>query len=304
MKKVIVKSPGTCGEYIQGWFEGSPCLISSPIDRYSTITIEAGEFRNSNLKFKAQKMARLIFERYGIARNQWERLMITHQSQIPEKKGMASSTADLSGVAAGLSAYYDLGLKSIDIGRLCAEIEPSDNLMFEKLNLFNHITGQVLKELDGLIEANLMIVDFCGGIDTMTFNESQDDYSQKDLGIFRKIISEFEQGLADNDLKKIGRACTLSAYLNQKRLPKKHLDLMVDLMEECGGLGTVIGHSGTVIGVMYEENAFDKVLFLEGVKKRLPTEDYTGVFENRLIGGGIEIDCSDARQFCLNQQSS
>lgn len=292
MKRVVVRSPGTCGEYIQGWFEGNPCLISSPIDRYSLITIEPGDFKNSNPKFKAQKMVRLILDRYKITKRHLDRLTISFNSQIPEKKGMASSTADLAGVAAGLSAYFDLGLKPSDIGRLCAEIEPSDNLMFDELNLFNHITGQVLKELNGTISAGLMIVDFCGGIDTMTFNESQDDYSPKDLGIFSEIINLFETGLKEQDLKKIGRACTLSAYLNQKRLPKKHLDLMVDLMEECGGLGTVIGHSGTVIGIMYDENNFDKGLFKTGIKNRLPAQDYTDVYENRLIKGGIEIDCT------------
>ncbi|MGD9474064.1 MAG: GHMP kinase [Eubacteriaceae bacterium] len=304
MKRVVVKSPGTCGEYIQGWFEGSPCLISSPIDRYATITIESGEFKNSNLKFKAQKMVRLIFDRYEIARSHLDRLSINMESQIPEKKGMASSTADLSGVAAGLSAYFDLGLKAVDIGRLCTEIEPSDNLMFEELNLFNHITGQVLKELGGSINANLMIVDFCGGIDTMSFNESQDDYSTKDLGIFSQIINLFEEGLKEHDLKKIGRACTLSAYLNQKRLPKKHLDLLVDLMEECGGLGTVIGHSGTVIGVMYEDSGFDKDLFKNGIIERLPEEDYICIYENRLIAGGIKVDCFEDRHIGLDQQSS
>ncbi|WKY44145.1 GHMP kinase [Eubacteriaceae bacterium ES2] len=304
MKRVVVKSPGTCGEYIQGWFEGSPCLISSPIDRYATITIESGEFKNSNLKFKAQKMVRLIFDQYGIARKHLDRLSINMESQIPEKKGMASSTADLSAMAAGLSAYFDLGLEAAEIGKLCAEIEPSDNLMFKELNLFNHITGQVLKELGGVINANLMIVDFCGGIDTMSFNESQDDYSAKDLAIFSQIINLFEQGITDHDLKKIGRACTLSAYLNQKRLPKKHLDLLVDLMEECGGLGTVIGHSGTVIGLMYEDGQFDKALFENGIKDRLPAGDYSGIYENRLIAGGIEIDCINDRHFALDQQSS
>lgn len=39
MRRVKVETPGTCGEFIQGWYEGSPCLVSSPIDRYSASSL-------------------------------------------------------------------------------------------------------------------------------------------------------------------------------------------------------------------------------------------------------------------------
>ena len=55
MRRVRVETPGTCGEYIQGWYDGNPCLVSSPIDRYSRITIAEGPGNLATLKPKTQK---------------------------------------------------------------------------------------------------------------------------------------------------------------------------------------------------------------------------------------------------------
>jgi len=192
-------------------------------------------------------------------------------------------------MAAGLCAYFGLDLIPKEIGSLCTGIEPSDNLMFERLNLFNHLSGSVLKEFDGTVEADILIIDFNGGIDTMTFNESQDDYSSDDLAIFVEIVTQFEKGVRTESLKEIGAACTKSAILNQKRLKKNYLDDLIGLSRDFGGLGTVIGHSGTVIGVMYDNGDFQEAEFLNAFKQVVPESAYAEIYQNRLIPGGIKI---------------
>ncbi|PKK87539.1 MAG: GHMP kinase [Candidatus Wallbacteria bacterium HGW-Wallbacteria-1] len=215
MRRVRVETPGTCGEYIQGWYDGNPCLVSSPIDRYSRIIIEEGLGNLETLKPKTQKQVEAVFRRFAIPQREKEHLHFTMASDIPLEKGMASSTADIAGMAAGLSAYFGLDLTQADIGSLCTGIEPSDNLMFAELNLFNHISGSVLKEFEGTVAADILIIDFHGGIDTMTFNETQDDYSPADLDAFAEIVAQFEKGVRTKSLKDIGAACTQSALLNQ-----------------------------------------------------------------------------------------
>jgi len=289
MRRVRVETPGTCGEYIQGWYDGNPCLVSSPIDRYSRITIAEGPGNLKSLKPKTQKQVEAVFRRFAIPQQEKEHLNFTMASDIPLEKGMASSTADIAGMAAGLSAYFGLDLTQTDIGSLCTGIEPSDNLMFERLNLFNHISGSVLKEFDGTVEADIMIIDFHGGIDTMTFNETQDDYSPADLDAFAEIVAQFEKGVRTKSLRDIGAACTQSAILNQKRLKKNYLDCLISLSRDFGGLGTVIGHSGTVIGVMYDKNDFQEERFLKAFKKCVPEAVYANLYKNRLISGGIKI---------------
>lgn len=289
MRRVRVETPGTCGEYIQGWYDGNPCLVSSPIDRYSRITIAEGPGNLETLKPKTQKQVEAVLRRFAIPQREKEHLRFTMTSDIPLEKGMASSTADIAGMAAGLSAYFGLDLTQADIGSLCTGIEPSDNLMFERLNLFNHISGSVLKEFEGTVEADIIIIDFHGGIDTMTFNETQDDYSPDDLDAFAEIVAQFEKGVRTKSLKDIGAACTKSALLNQKRLKKNYLDCLIKLSRDFGGLGTVIGHSGTVIGVMYDKADFQQDSFLRAVKQVVPESAYADLYQNRLIPGGIKI---------------
>lgn len=287
--RVKVKSPGTCGEYIQGWYQARPCLISCPIDCYSITTIEDGDFRESVLKAKSQEMVNLFCKKKYITTKQLKKISIRVESQIPKGKGMASSTADLAGLSTALSVFFNLALTATDIAKLCSSVEPSDNLMFKDLNLFDHIAGQVLKEIGGFIEAKVLMIDFYGGIDTLSFNESQDDYSPADLEDFSQIIKLFEAGLRENNLRKIGRACTNSARLNQKRLYKLWLDQIIALMEKHKGLGIVIGHSGTVIGVIYQEGEFEKNAFLLALKEIIPKKDYENIYDHHLIKGGVEI---------------
>lgn len=289
MRRIQVKTPGTCGEFIQGWFEDNPCLVSCPIDRYSTITIEEGHGNQEFLKPKTTKMVEEVFRRYKISRWKKNHIHISMETEIPVEKGMASSTADISGVATGLSEYFGLGLSPEEIGVLCTSIEPSDNLMFPELNLFNHINGSVLKKFNGSVESDLLIIDFHGGIDTLTFNETQDDYSKKDLETFSEIVVQFEEGVRDQNLKDVGEACTKSAFLNQGRLKKPYLEILTKISQDFGGLGTIIGHSGTVIGIMYQKNNFQETGFVEMLKRHVPSTAYADIYFNRLIPGGIKV---------------
>ncbi|KNZ41154.1 GHMP kinase [Acetobacterium bakii] len=289
MRRVTVKTPGTCGEYIQGWFEDNPCLVSCPIDRYSTIIIKEGPGNCKSLKPKTAKMVAEICRRYEIARREIDHLHFSMETEIPLEKGMASSTADIAGMAAGLSHFFDLRLTPGEIGALCVSIEPSDNLMFPKLNLFNHINGKILKSFKGSIESEILIIDFHGGIDTLSFNESQDDYTKKDLESFAEIVYQFEQGINEKNLKYVGEACTRSAFLNQGRLQKPYLELLTAMSQNYGGLGTIIGHSGTVIGIMYQEKDFQGNEFLKDLRKYIPVTAYADIYQNHLIPGGIKV---------------
>lgn len=161
--------------------------------------------------------------------------------------------------------------------------------MFPELNLFDHINGLVLKEFQGAVEADLIIIDFHGGIDTMTFNETQDDYSGQDLETFAEIVAQFEKGVRTKSLRDIGEACTKSALLNQQRLEKPYLEILTSLSEQFGGLGTVIGHSGTVIGIIYEKENFQEDAFRKALAQQIPETAYADIYMNRLIPGGIKI---------------
>nr|WP_279354938.1 GHMP kinase [Eubacterium maltosivorans] len=210
-------------------------------------------------------------------------------SEIPIEKGMASSTADIAGIARGLSAYYDLGLSDKTIAELCVFIEPTDNIMFERLNLFNHVCGDVLINFEAQLEAQILIVEFKGAVNTMNFHRQQDGYTRQEVERFETVLDLFKQGLRDKNLSAIGHACTESARLNQKILYKPHLEALAALSEEFGGHGVITGHSGTVIGVLYSEDTFNYTAFMQRFLNVVPKKDYDALFLKNIIPGGLKV---------------
>ena len=43
--ELIVRVPGSCGEVMQGFWQGRPFLVTCPIDRYSTVVVRPGTGR-------------------------------------------------------------------------------------------------------------------------------------------------------------------------------------------------------------------------------------------------------------------
>lgn len=289
MKKVTVKAPGSCGEFIQGVYASQPCLVSCPIDLYSQISITEGPATRM-LDSKAVRMLELVFNEYRIPRAEKHHINIALTSDIPIEKGMASSTADIAGLAKGLSAYYDLGMDDRRIAELCVMIEPTDNIMFERLNLFNHVRGEVMMEFNASLRASILIIEFKGAVNTMNFHRQQDGYSSEDTEAFKDALMCFREGLKKADLDQIGRACTESARLNQKILYKPYFDILEKMAGRYGGHGIITGHSGTVIGVLYSDERFDYTGFMEQFLKEVPKRDYDALFLKSVIPGGLHVE--------------
>lgn len=295
MREVTIRSPGSCGEFIQGIYGGEPCLVSCPIDMYASLTVREGPPR-AFLPGKASLMYERIFEEYAIPRGEKHHIDVALRSDIPLEKGMASSTADIAAVALGLSAYFDLGMDDRRIAELCIAIEPTDNLMFPRLNLFNHVDGDVLMDFGESLEASILIVDFAGRINTVGFHGQREGYGSEDQRRFARVVRHFREGVAAGDLDWVGGACTESARLNQKILYKPHLETLIDLCQSNGGHGIVTGHSGTVIGVLYSKERFDYKGFMTAFINAVPPKDYEAIYLRRVIPGGLSIDQSKRKQ--------
>ncbi len=281
---VKVSAPGTCGEYLQGIFDNKPSLISSPIDLFSTTTITRGTGRH-NLRDKGRKALELFFLRTGLGPELGDTVDIETVSELPEKKGMASSTADIVSLLGALSSYFKVPLSQEETADICVSIEPSDNLMYKNLNLFNHYTGEVYEELGASFSAPVLIIDFDFEVDTVGFGYETE--FKKEEGPYLKALALFKEGLKEKDAAKIGRACTISAENNQSALLHPYFETVKKLTERYGGLGNLIGHSGSVIGVLYDEN-FELEDFTRDLKGEL--SDHIGFIKKQhLIPGGIRV---------------
>ncbi len=293
MRSVTAFAPGSCGEFIQGVWEGEPCLVSCPINRYAKVTVSAGE-PGDFLPPKAAKMLALVFKTLFLPAEDKHRIRVALSSEIPVGKGMASSTADLIAVASAVAAYFDRELSEDDLAALCAEIEPTDNIMYRRLNLFNYMTGKSIKSFDvqKITDIKVLMIDFAGAVDTLSFHAEADASANEDASNFEEIAKNFGEALTSGNRKAFGKACTASVQRNQSLLYKPYLETVIALSDAFDGLGVVGGHSGTVVGVLYD-NDFNVEAFIKAFKCEVPPEAYEAIMRCDVITGGVRLQIND-----------
>ena len=288
MRRLTTRAPGSCGEWIQGIYRGRPCLVSCPIDLYARATI-SDEPQRIDLPPKAAAMVDYFLWRYGLSEKVMHHLNIEIASEIPRGKGMASSTADLAALAGALSVFFDLHLDSSEIARLCIAVEPSDNIMFPRLNLFDFIDGGVIKTFRHNLQAAILVINFKGTVDTVGFKGQRRIYTARDRAAFAGIVGTFQRGVDRRNLQTVGNATTKSALLNQKVLEKPYLPLLIDLSSRYGGEGVVIGHSGTVVGILHEPGRLARDDLMRELLKHVSAEEIDSAFERRIVPGGVQL---------------
>ncbi len=288
-KSVMAQAPGTCGEYIQGLYCGEPCLISSPIDLFSKAVITQGSGKH-NLLPKSRRALKLFCKSYGIPSEALSSIDFYVSSTIPQKKGMASSTADVAAVLAAAAAYFRVALSEDSLAQLCTRVEPSDNLMYARLNLFSHYTAEVFDRFDACLHAAVFLIDFKQEVDTVALGRNAE--YRKSEEAFLPCIQNFIEGTTMGNLEKVGRAVTLSARLNQSVLYKPWLEAVIRASELSNGYGVMIGHSGSIAGVLHDDR-FDEDGFIHIIKNTVDEKLYNGFLRQHLIQGGVRVQINE-----------
>lgn len=229
---ITVKMRGTCGELSQGFYRGEPILITCPIEKFSTVTI-SDEFAGvEGLGEKSLAMLDKILKYFRADFKFGLRLT----SELPRGKGMASSSADLAAVAQAVANFLGKTLSPAETGRLCAKIEPTDGIFYEGVVVMNPLTGQLIKKIHVEEKFPIAIFDYGGEVNTLKFNRRSDfEFPTLD----DRINFEF--------IKK-------SALANQKILPKRGLEELMNFAETLGAVAVNVAHSGTVTGIFFREN--------------------------------------------------
>ena len=241
-----IKIPGSCGEFVQGFFRGEPILITCPIKKFSTVEISDKFFEISGLGEKSLQMLEKVLKKFSAERN----FGIKLTSELPQGKGMASSSADLAAVATAVSKFFGKDLSAKEISTLAAEIEPTDGIFFEGIAAMNPLTGKFIKKIFLPCKLKTAVFDYGGKIDTVTF---------KKRGDFE--ISRLEEILNFDLVEK-------SAFANQKILFKPFLKEISDFAKSLGAVGVNVAHSGTVAGIFFrEEDKFADKKISEIAKK-------------------------------------
>ena len=260
MQGASASAPGTCGELVQGQFKnGDDFLVTLPIDLWSEVQVEVDTASSIVQgtpinKEKTRLAVRKTLDFLGYSKV-GARFNVV--SAIPEGKGMASSTADIVAACRATATALGLSLSPEEISSIAIEIEPSDGVMYPGVVCYNHRRGMLIESLGTLPQLNILAVDLGGWVDTLQFNQTPKEYSPEELDEIGQAYELVKAGIREQNLGIIGAAATLSARVNQRLLPKPHLETLIEISSKYGAYGVCVAHSGTIAGLLFEQGASD-----------------------------------------------
>ncbi|WP_051798462.1 GHMP family kinase ATP-binding protein [Catenuloplanes japonicus] len=267
-------APGSFGELLQGVSpdDGRDFLVTLPlsIGAHATFTpdatlpdVQVAPARKRKSLAVARRALALLGAPPGGA--------LTIDSSLPEGKGLASSSADLVATVRAVADAYDEAFDETTVEGLLRDVEPTDGVMYAETVAFYHREVRLRERLGLLPPLTLVAYDAGGAVDTVTFNRLPHPYSAEDTQEFGRLYRRLATAVREHDLRTVGRVCTRSAELSTRLMPRAELTMMIRLCHEVDGLGVVVTHSGTNIGVLLAPgSAADAVAHVRGACRPLP----------------------------------
>lgn len=283
--ELIVRVPGSCGEVMQGFWQGRPFLVTCPIDRYSTVVVRPGTGRLVGGGAKARR-ALALGQAYCRCDSLAHDFFLT--SELPPGKGMASSSADICAVLAAVAAVNQVHLSEGNIGRLAASIEPTDGVFCQGLAVIQPETGELLHVFPHVPPLTIAIFDAGGTVDTVAFHQARPDRARPDAAALFLGWQLLSSSLTD---RQIGQAATLSALANQPWLPKPEFPAFLRAARRHPAVvGVNVAHSGTVAGVLFRQavRQAEREEAIVSLRQQFP--QWTYVETVHFCSGGISIE--------------
>ncbi|PTM58830.1 kinase [Desmospora activa] len=264
------KAFGTFGELLQGvdGENGLDFLVTFPIQTHSYATfyfdseMDSLQVNPSHKKKSFQLISQILMD-HGYP--PVGRLEIF--SEMPEGKGLASSSADLVAAARSIENCLNLKMSTDYLLSLMRTIEPTDGVMYKGVVSFFHRKVELCRFLGTLPPLTVVGIDEGGKIDTVQFNNTPKPFTQIEKKEYHFLHQKIVKAIAEQDVKSIGEVSTRSAQLNQKIRPKRLLDSIICISEEVGGIGVAVAHSGTYLGILLDPRRQPYPLQLEQAQK-------------------------------------
>lgn len=255
---VRVRAPGSCGELVQGTIAGQNFLVTCPVALFSEVEIDTSISLAGCCGDKIKQAIQKTMTYLKIADTQWN---LSVRSELPEGKGMASSSADISAACQAIAITAKRLLTPNEIADIALSIEPTDAVFYPGITMFDHVRGIQRKILGIPPEIVVAIFDVGGAIDTLQFNQRNDLLAlnrDKERQV-TKALELVARGLAMGDARLIGKGATMSAIANQGILYKPCLDTMIGIAEKHDAVGVNVAHSGTVIGILFADSSAERI---------------------------------------------
>lgn len=286
--KFAAKASGTCGELVQGYLDGKDFLINSPISFFAEAKISV-KYDNSNVNTipaNYTKVEHILNKLLKFLNIQNTYFNLEMNSMIPRGKGLASSTAELTAAILAACNSLNYSISNDEISKLLIDVDgSSDGVYLPGIAHFNHLTGEIFKIYEQVPPLSFIIIDVGGEVKTHDFDRNfARAISMKHELSIRRALDLIDKGFTEQNSKFIAQAATLSSRVNQHVLHKPPLEMLIEGTREFGGLGVNCGHTGTVLGVMFDHLQTDAEYLLERVKELIHPLPIIGVFPLLMFG--------------------
>uniref|UniRef100_A0AAU2AI66 Kinase n=1 Tax=Streptomyces sp. NBC_00093 TaxID=2975649 RepID=A0AAU2AI66_9ACTN len=261
---------GTFGELLQGVLPENELdfLVTLPITSSSTAEFRlAPSCREVVVRPPHKAKSRLLAERILRAHGHRGGGSLTITTELPEGKGLASSSADLVATARAVGAAMGVRLTEREIELFLRGIEPSDGVMYPGIVTFYHREVRLREKLGFLPPLTIVAHDAGGMVDTVRFNQSKKPRSESEKREYAQLLRELTDAVQVGDLQTVGDVSTRSAEMNSTLSPRKHFDDLLRICRDVGGLGLVLAHSGTNLGVLLPGDEDEQADSVEYVRK-------------------------------------
>jgi L-threonine kinase len=251
---------GTFGELLQGALPENDLdfMVTFPISRWTVATFRrtgAGEplVVTPAHKDKSRRLAELVMREHGGGHGG----ILSLDSDLPEGKGFASSSADLVATARAVGDALGLRFDEHAIESFLRRIEPSDGVMYAGVVAFYHREVRLRERLGFLPPLTIVVHDEGGEVDTLQFNQLPKLFSEADKREYAHLLQTLSGAVRSGDVATVGQVATRSAELNGKRRRRQDFAALSRICQEAGGLGLVVTHSGTALGLLLSDNDAD-----------------------------------------------
>jgi uncharacterized protein involved in propanediol utilization len=247
--------PLVLGEAVQGrLYHGPHFLITAPIQRSSWASFEPDPHAGLVVEPADRTKSLAAVSRYlaGEGLPMGGRLRIS--TPLQPAQGFGTSTADIAASLRAAAAAWGRTVSPEAISRFAADLEPTDGSMYDGSVAYAHRIGALLERLGSPPPFEALVVCVGEGVDTVAFDNFRKDfqYPLRDQDRLFAAWAMVRQANRRQRVGLLGRACTISARVNQQLLPKPLFAQLARYAELGGAEGVVVAHTGTIQALMLD----------------------------------------------------
>jgi len=245
------------GECVQGRLpDGLDFLITSPIGRCSLAHFKIDHDQDLTVKpanyGKSLRAVRQWLEEHDLPCVG----TLEIETPLPSCHGFGTSSADITASLRAVADAWGRNVTPQEISAIAIGIEPTDGSMYPESVAYAHRSGQLLEMLGPLPSFTALVACNGEGVDTVAFDTWRSShglrYTEQEIQEFGMAWQMIREANKIRSASLLGKACMISARINQRILPKPFYPQMHEIVLSGIGEGLITAHSGSAIALLLD----------------------------------------------------